>query len=380
MQRRFLVTGTGLAWVLSSAMLWAAAGQVLAQNPPPKQSPSPPPTLLRVMTHSSFDLPKPLLAQFEKDAGVKLQLTKGGDAGEMLNKLILSRAAPVADVVFGIDNTLLPRALASGILDTYPGAAAQSKSLAGMAEGSAPPNDAPAPTADSGVVGGVVPVTQGFVSLNIDKAWFQKKGLALPQNLQALALPAYRDLLVVPNPATSSPGQAFLLATVAGLGEAAAWDWWAQMRGNGVKVVKGWSEAYYTEFSHNGGTRPMVVSYATSPAAEVFYSKDKLAASPTANLFLPGGVFRQVEGMALLKGAAPAARTAGVKFIEFLRSVPVQQALPTSMWMYPVQPGVPLDAVMQHAEAPTHFERLPLQTLSTQAARWQQRWTQVVLK
>jgi thiamine transport system substrate-binding protein len=235
MQRRFLVTGTGLAGVLSCALGWAVAGQALAQSPSP--NPTQKPTLLRVMTHSSFEVPKALLAQFEKDAGVKLQLIKGGDAGEMLNKLILSRAAPVADVVFGIDNTLLHRALASGILDAYPGAAAQSQALAAMAEGPGLPVASPPYAADSGVVGGVVPVTQGFVSLNIDKAWFQKKGLALPQSLQALTQPAYRDLLVVPNPATSSPGQAFLLATVAGLGEAAAWDWWAQMRANGVKVV-----------------------------------------------------------------------------------------------------------------------------------------------
>jgi thiamine transport system substrate-binding protein len=126
-----------------------------------------------------------------------------------------------------------------------------------------------------------------------------------------------------------------------------------------------------------------VVSYATSPAAEVFYSPDQLSTSPTANVFLPGGVFRQVEGAALLKGpgpAAPVTREAGVKFIAFLRSAPVQQALQTTMWMYPVQPGVPLDVVMQHAQAPTRFERLSLQTLSTQAGRWQQRWTQVVLK
>ncbi len=381
MQRRFLLTCAGLAGALSCALGWSVAGQVFAQSPSP--NPIQKPTLLRVMTHSSFEVPKALLVQFEKDAAVKLQLIKGGDAGEMLNKLILSRAAPVADVVFGIDNTLLPRALASGILDSYPGAAAQGKALAAMAEGPGLPVANPPYAADSGVVGGVVPVTQGFVSLNIDKAWFQKKGLALPQSLQALAQPAYRDLLVVPNPATSSPGQAFLLATVAGLGEAAAWDWWAQMRANGVKVVKGWSEAYYTEFSRNGGSRPIVVSYATSPAAEVFYSPDKLSTSPTANVFLPGGVFRQVEGAALLKGAGPAApatREAAVKFIEFLRSAPVQQALQTTMWMYPVQPGVPLDAVMQHAQAPTRFERLPLQTLSTQAGRWQQRWTQVVLK
>jgi thiamine transport system substrate-binding protein len=136
-----------------------------------------------------------------------------------------------------------------------------------------------------------------------------------------------------------------MLATVAGLGEQAAFDWWARMRANGLKVVKGWSEAYYTEFSRNGGSRPIVVSYATSPAAEVFYSKQKISASPTANVFLPGAVFRQVEGAALLKGASPAAQAAGVKFIEFLRSPAVQQALQTRLWMYPAEPGVVRDAV-----------------------------------
>ncbi len=350
MQRRFFV------WVSTSLAVMCVAGAAHAQ------------TTLRVMTHSSFDLPKPLLAQFEQDAGVKLQIIKGGDAGEMLNKLILSKASPVADVVYGIDNTLLPRALAAGILDRYPGPAGQRPAAAALADQAEP----------SGVHGGVVPIDFGFVNLNIDKAWFEKKGLAVPKRLQDLTTPAYRDLLVVSNPATSSPGQAFMLATIAGLGEQAAFDWWAQMRANGVKVVKGWSEAYYTEFSRNGGTRPIVVSYATSPAAEVFYSKEKISTSPTANLFLNGGVFRQVEGAALIKGGK--AREAGVKFIEFLRSVPVQQALQTTMWMYPAEPGVAQDPVMQHAQAPAHFEALPLKALTENAGAWQQHWTRVVLK
>ena len=168
------------------------------------------------MTHSSFDLPKPLLARFEQEAGVKLQLIQGGDAGEMLNKLILSQAAPVADVVYGI-NTLLPRALASGILAPFPsvaGSAAQRPALARMADTAGP----------DGVAGGLVPINYGYVNLNIDKAWFAQKGLAWPKSLQELSSPAYRGLLVVPNPATSSPGQAFMLATVAGMGEQAAWQ------------------------------------------------------------------------------------------------------------------------------------------------------------
>ena len=270
---------------------------------------------LRVITHSSFSLPKPMLAQFEAQAGVKLSIIKAGDAGEMLNKLILTKAQPIADVVFGLDNALIAKAQAAGVIEPYAGAA-QQRAVAGAT-----------------LATGVVSVDYGFVTLNYDRAAFAKSGLALPKTLEELTLPQYRDLLVVQNPATSSPGQAFLLATVAGMGEAAAFDWWARMRTNGVKVVKGWTEAYYTEFSRNGGTRPLVVSYATSPAAEVFYSKEKITEPPTGNLFLKGGVFRQVEGVALVKGGGQ--REAAAKFIEFMRSPAAQEALQTTMWMFP---------------------------------------------
>jgi len=312
--------------------------------------------------HDSFELPPPLLGQFEKDAGAKLQLIKGGDAGEMLNKLILTRAKPIADVVFGIDNALLPRAEKAGVLDAYDGPAARRPSAVPLG-------------------GALVPVDYGFVALNIDKAWFAQRKLALPRSLDELALPAYRDLLVVQNPATSSPGQAFLQATIAGLGEEAAFAWWGRLRANGVKVVKGWTEAYYTEFTRNGGTRPIVVSYATSPAAEVFFSKDAPTESPTANLFLPGGVYRQVEGVALVKGAAPAARAAAGQFIEFLRSAPVQQALQTSMWMFPAEAGAPrVDVMRRHATEPQAFSNPPAELASERSRAWQERWTRVVLK
>jgi thiamine transport system substrate-binding protein len=348
MQRRFLFS---VALLLATALVLSTS-MALAQTPTP----------LRLLTHSSFDLPKELLAGFEQQHGVKLQIVKAGDAGEMVNKLILTRARPIADLAFGVDNTLLPRAQAAGVFDAYTGPAAQRPAAVSLG-------------------GGVVPVDHGYVNLNIDKAWFASKGLALPTSLADLATPAYAKLLVVPNPATSSPGQAFLLATIAGLGEAAAFDWWAQMRGNGVKVVKGWSEAYYTEFSRNGGTRPIVVSYTSSPAAEVFYSKEKITEPPTANLFLKGGVFRQVEGVALVKGGNPAAREAAGQFIEFLRSAPVQQALQTTMWVFPAEAGAPRVEVMrQHAVEPERFDALPAPLTEQQARAWLQRWTRTVLK
>jgi thiamine transport system substrate-binding protein len=317
---------------------------------------------LRVLTHSSFDLPKELLAQFEKEAGVKLQIVKAGDAGEMTNKLILTKAKPIADVVYGIDNTLLPRALAAGVIEPYTGPAAQRTAVVAME-------------------GGVVPVDFGYVTLNIDKGWFAKKGLALPASLDDLAKPAYAKLLVVQNPATSSPGQAFVFATIAGLGEEGAFKWWGQMRGNGVKVVKGWTEAYYTEFTRNGGTRPIVVSYASSPAAEVFYSKEKITESPTANLFLKGGVFRQVEAVALVKGGNPAAQAAAGQFIEFLRSAPAQQALQTTMWMFPAEASAArVDVMKAHASEPVAFDNPASADMTSKGKAWVQRWTKTVLK
>lgn len=314
---------------------------------------------LRLLTHSSFSLPKPLIAQFESENAVKLSVVKAGDAGEMLNKLILTRAQPIADVVFGLDNALVAKAQAAQVLDPYIGPAAQRAPVAAVANG-------------------VVAVDYGYVNLNIDKAWFAKAGLALPKTLQDLALPAYKDLLVVQNPATSSPGNAFLLATIAGLGESAAFDWWARMRANGVKVTKGWTEAYYTDFSRNGGSRPIVVSYATSPAAEVFYSKEKITEPPTANLFLAGGVFRQVEGVALVRGGQQ--RELAGRFIEFLRSRPVQAGLQTTMWMYPAEPGVERPEVMRHAQEPARFDNPSPEQIAARGADWVQRWTTVVLK
>ena len=313
---------------------------------------------LRVMVHSSFALPKPLLAQFEVQNGVKLAIIKGGDAGEMLNKLILTRSKPVADVVYGIDNTLQAKALAAGVIE--------------------PALPQTAGSTDAQLGDALAAVDYGFVTLNYDKAAVAKTGTPLPKTLSDLTQPAYKGWLVVPNAATSSPGYAFLLATIAGMGEEKAFAWWAQMRANGIKVVKGWSEAYYTEFSLNKGSHLMVVSYATSPAAEVFYAKTKLTESPTASLNLAGGVFRQVEGVALIKGTAN--KAAGLKFVDFMRSGPVQQALQTEMWMYPAVPKTPLAPVMSHAAEPTTFESLPPQVIADQGAKWVARWTQVVLK
>lgn len=314
---------------------------------------------LRVLTHSSFAVPKPLLAQFESEAGVKLRITKAGDAGEMLNKLILTHANPIADVVYGIDNALAPKALAADVLAPSTAAAASRTTSTPL----------PAP---------LVPVDYGYVTINYDKAWFAKSGKALPKSLEELTQPAFANLLVVQNPATSSPGNAFLLATVGSMGEEKAFDWWARLRTNGLKVAKGWTEAYYTNFSQNGGKYPLVISYATSPAAELFYAKDKPTEPPTGSLSLAGGVFRQVEGVALVKGGKQP--EAAEKFIEFMRSAAVQQQLQTEMWMYPAERGTARAEVMKFAPEPTAFDTPTDADIAAKGAQWVSRWTKVVLK
>ena len=221
-------------------------------------------------------------------------------------------------------------------------------------------------------------VDTGYIAVNYDKAWFAKNKLPLPQSLEDLAKPQYKDLLAMPNPGLSSTGLGFLLANIQGMGEKQAFDWWAKMRANGVKVTKDWSEAYYTEFSRNGGSRPLVVGYASSPAAEVHYGKGKFDTPPTGVLFLKGGVFRQVEGAAVLNGAKQPALAA--KLVQYLQSAPVQKAVPTEMWVYPAVKNTPLPDVFKHARAPQHSDNPSEAAIAKNQRRWVSQWIRVVLK
>jgi thiamine transport system substrate-binding protein len=318
------------------------------------------PTELRLITHASFELPQPLLARFEARHQAKLVIIKAGDAGEMVNKLILTRAHPIADLMYGIDNTSVSKALRADVISPYTGPASTRHAAAELAPG-------------------VVAINRGYVTLNADLAWFKARGLALPVSLQDLTLPAYRNLLVVQNPATSSPGFAFMASTIAALGEPAVWTWWAALRANGLKVSPGWTQAYYTEFSRNKGPRPLVVSYASSPAAEVYYSKTPLTDAPTRSLSLPGAVFSQIEGAALVRGGQHP-ELAG-QFIEFLRSRDVQTALQTTVWMLPAEPGVPRAEVLsRHAPDPSRTDTPSIDNMGTHGAAWIRQWTRVVLK
>lgn len=311
-------------------------------------------TEVRLAVHDSFALPKNVLAQFEHDNNVKLTVIKVGSGNEMLNKLILTRAKPIADAVYGLDNSNIAKA--------------QQFKLFAQTQPSGRPVNVSLPQA--------LAVDYGYITINYDKAWFQKHGKAVPRSLEELASPAYRDLLVVPSPATSSVGLGFLLANIGGLGEQGAWQWWAKMRQNGVKVTKGWSEAYYTEFSLNGGSRPMVVSYASSPIAEVYYGKGKYKTPPTADLRFKGVVFRHIEGAAVLNHASQPALAA--KLVQYLQSNQVQNAIPTSMWVYPAVKDVSLPPVYAHVKIPTTVTQPSMADMAAKQQSWVKQWVKVV--
>jgi thiamine transport system substrate-binding protein len=315
---------------------------------------------LTVITHDSFNLSKEIVQAFESRESIKVAFIKGGDAGAMTNRLILSRENPIADVIYGIDNTLLARALKAGILESYrPKAAALLEKNTFL--------DAK---------WRITPTNYGYVALNYDLAWFEKTKLALPKTLDDLTKPMYKGLLVVQNPATSSPGLAFLLATIKHFGEAKAFNFWSALQKNDLKIATGWETAYYTDFSHNGGSRPIVVSYTSSPAAEVFYGDGKT--QTTANLLLPGSSFLQIEGVAVLKGTKN--QDLARKFIDFMLEPRTQTDIPVQMWVYPSLRGTPLPAVFKFAEKPSQSSSLAPSTIATNEKRWVQRWIEVVLQ
>ena len=206
-----------------------------------------PDVTLRLLTHDSFAVSDEVLTAFTDDTGIEVELLQGGDAGTVVNQAILTKGNPQADVLFGIDSTFLSRALDEGLFVPH------------EAEGLDEVDDAFLLDDEHRVT----PIDYGDVCLNYDKAWFAEAGLDVPDSLDDLVDPAYRDLLVVENPATSSPGLAFLLATIAEYGEDGWQGWWAQLRDNGVEVTSGWEDAYYGEFSGGAtseGARPLVVS------------------------------------------------------------------------------------------------------------------------
>lgn len=322
--------------------------------------------ILTVMTHDSFDVSADVVAEFEQANEVNLRFLKGGDSGSMLNTAILAKDNPVADVLYGVDNTFFSRAIQADIFEPYK-----------------PPTLAQIP-ADLQLdpEGRLTPVDVGFVTFNYDKAAVGPDKLPAPETLRDLAKPEYKGKIVVESPATSSPGLAFLISTVATFGETGDYPWtkyWEELRANEVEVVDSWETAYYTNFSGSSGKgpQPFVVSYATSPAAEVFFSGGTLAEPPTANFAPERGAFRQIEFVGILQGTKN--RELAQRWVDFMTGPRFQADIPLKMFVYPANSEAALPELFQQfAPVPPKPATLPPEEIASKRDQWIREWTRIM--
>lgn len=349
----------------------------LAQEATEEATPDPTPTLqpvpddatpLTVVTHDSFSVSEAVLREFEIANNIDVEILRSGDAGQMVNQAVLSSGNPLGDVMFGVDNTFLSRALNAEIFIPY-----ESPTLESVDERFILDDEYR-----------VTPIDYGDVCLNYDIGYFEENDLETPQSLEDLTDPAYEGLLVAENPATSSPGLAFLLATINEFGtpsddnEYSYLDYWSDLVANGVLITDGWSEAYYTHFTAGSedGTYPLVVSYASSPP---FTYDEESGTATTASIVADGTCFRQIEFAGILDGTEREEEAQA--FIDFMLSVPFQEDVPSQMYVFPVNENAELTELFaEYAQLPDEPATVAYDSIEENREDWINAWTETVLR
>jgi thiamine transport system substrate-binding protein len=292
--------------------------------------------VVTLVAHDSFAISDESISEFENQSGYKLEIVRAGDAGSVTNRLVLTKDSPIGDVVFGIDNTFRGLADENNLIE-----------------------------------GSLQEVTYSDVCFNYDRLWFEAKNQPPPSTWRDLVLPEFEGLTVVSNPLTSSPGLAFLASTVAAFGETGFEGFWKQLKDNGVKVAAGWEEAYFTEFSGSSGAGeyPVVLSYSSSPAAEI---RDDGQSQTVALL---DDCFRQVEYVGVLAGTQNS--TGAKALVDFLLAEPFQSTMPGLMYVYPVNPEAAVPA--EWAEFGPAAKSTIGQDLDIAGNRstWQDKWSAI---
>ncbi|MCP4670517.1 MAG: thiamine ABC transporter substrate-binding protein, partial [Desulfobacula sp.] len=314
---------------------------------------------ITIMTHDSFSISKEVVAKFEAKVNAKMVILKSGDAGEALNKAILSKNNPLADIFYGVDNTFLSRALKADMFIPYTPLYLDAIDNALKLDSKST----------------LVPVDFGDVCLNYDIKWFKNNNKIPPAMLEDLIKPEYKGLTVVENPATSSPGLAFLLATISRFGEDGYIDYWLKLKKNDILITNGWKEAYWGKFTAaSKGNRPIVVSYASSPAAEVFYSETKLDKAPTDVVTDNGSAFRQIEFAGILKGTKN--MELAKKTMDFILSKDFQEDIPLQMFVFPANKEAVLpDVFKTHTSITKEPAVLDAHLIDSKRDAWIRQWT-----
>lgn len=318
------------------------------------------PETLRLLTHDSFaDGADGVFDPFTEETGIEVELVPAGDAGSTVNQAVLTRDNPLADVLFGVDDTFLSRALDNDIFEQY-----QSELLETVPE-----------TLLLDPEGRVTPISFGDVCLNYDAEWFAEQGLELPRSLDDLRSPEYASLVTVEHPATSSPGLAFLMATIDAYGEDGYLDFWADLAEGEVNVAPDWSTAYFGDFTRYGGATPLVVSYASSPPAEVIFAEEPTETAPTG--VLEFGCYRQIEFAGVLAGT-DFPEAAGL-LIDYMLSEEFQEMVPERWFVFPANSRAELPEVfVEHTSIPASSTQMDPEAIAANRERWIDEWVSVM--
>lgn len=315
-----------------------------------------------LVTHDSWSVPDEVIAAFEEESGYRLEVVPSGDAGALTNKLVLTKGNPLGDAVYGIDNTFATRAVDEGVLAEHVPADLPASAEQYRLEGAAGDQ--------------LTPVDWGDVCVNADDRWFAAHDLAPPRTLDDLLDPAYEGLLVTPGASSSSPGFAFLLATIGKYGVDGWQDYWTRLLDNGAKIVSDWSEAYEVDFTAGGGggDRPLVVSYHSSPPFTIPEGERR----PTTSALLET-CFRQVEYAGVLEGAA---NPEGAKaLVDFMVGETFQEALPENMYVVPVDDTVDLPPLWEKWARPApHPITVPAEEIAEHRSEWIRAWSDVTAR
>ena len=319
---------------------------------------------ITLVTHDSFALSDDTLPAFTEETGIEVEVVQAGDAGAAVNQAILTKDDPLGDVFFGVDNTFLSRALDENLFVSY-----ETPELSHV------PEQYQLDSAENRVT----PIDTADVCINDDKEFFADAGVDRPETLDDLADEQYEGMLVVEDPATSSPGLAFLLATIAEYGEAGWREYWEQLRANDVAVVAGWEEAYNGEFSagEGNGDRPLVVSYASSPPVAVYFKKPRPDESPVGVLL--DTCFSQIEFAGILNGTDHQAEAE--QLVDFMLSKRYQEDLPLTQYVFPVRDDAELPPVFtKFAEVADDPLSLPAEEIGENRDQWIEEWRETVLR
>jgi thiamine transport system substrate-binding protein len=325
------------------------------------------PGSVRLLAYESFpdDPDGPIALAFDEftaETGIDVEVVISGDTGTMVSSAALTAGNPEADVIWGVDNTFLSRAIDADIFEPY-----EANGL-----------DAISPDLTAYVPGfEATPVDFGDVCLNYDINALSRADLEPPDSFGDLLDPAYADRLVVQNPGMSSPGLAFLLATIAAYGEEGWEDYWRGLRANGVQVANGWTEAYYGDFTRAGGDRPLVVSYGSSPPFEVLFAEEPL--DEAASGVVESTCFRQVEFAGILRGSD--ATEDAEQLVDFLISERFQREIPLNLFVFPANDTVELDPVfVQYATIAENPVAIDPMLIDANRTEWIERWNAAVLR